>query len=81
MQARITREIKIPDGAKLWDVEGVAVIELKDGSPVFAYDLSRAFPSAKFRMFRCSVTEGDLKYWENEDAVRFVFSASPQESA
>jgi hypothetical protein len=81
MQGRITREVKIPEGGKLWDVEGVAVIELNDGSPVFAYDLSRAFPSAKFRMFRCRVTEGDLKYWENDDAVRFVFTASPQGNA
>ena len=79
MQARITREIEIPDGGKLWDVEGVPVIELKDGSPVFANDLSRDFPSAKFRMFRSEVTPEDLKFWEDKYArfgILFVLDSS-----
>lgn len=59
---------ELPEGAKLWDVEGVPVIELKDGSSVFAIAPSRAFSSDKLRMFRSEVTPDDLKFWENKYA-------------
>jgi len=68
MQERITREIRTPEGGKLWDVEDVPVFELKDGSLVFAIDPSREFPWAKFRMFRSKVTPEVLKFWEDKYA-------------
>jgi len=67
---------ELPEGAKLWDVEGVPVVELNDGSPVFANDFSRPFPNAKFRMFRSEVTPEDLKFWEDKYAELYKRAAN-----
>ena len=67
---------KLPAGAKLWDVEGVPVVELKDGSPVFANNLSKEFPWPKFRMFRSEVTPEDLKFWEDKYAELYKRAAN-----
>ncbi len=60
----------VPDGAELFNVDGVPVFKLADGSTVFAEDGKSPFPRASWFAKGSKATADDLAYWAHEAARR-----------
>jgi len=59
---------EVPDGAKVWAVDATPVLELEDGSLVFATEPDRAFPSDVFRNNASRADAADMAFWEKRYA-------------
>jgi hypothetical protein len=58
----------VPKGAELFDVDGVPVLKLADGSLAFAEAPDKPFPRAAFLFKGSPATAEDLAFWAKEKA-------------
>ena len=57
----------IPEGAKVWALDATPILELKDGSVVFAAKPERSVPRELFAKAE-PADDGDMAFWEKRYA-------------